>query len=222
MKKFNSHFHQRKSIRLKGYDYSRAGLYFITMCCKNRAPLFGKIVVEADPSVGVDPSVRVDLRVYPNPTPPAYPQMQLNDAGKMIEKWYHELENKFPDIKCHEMIIMPDHFHCIVETVGAVAADLRVRPNDVPSINDVPSKNNVIKNEHTGSSLQHVVQWFKTMTTNEYIRGVKNDGWKPFDGKLWQRNYYEHIIRNELAYYNITNYILNNPKKWAEAQLYNS
>ena len=64
--------------------------------------------------------------------------------------------------------------------------------------------------------LYRVVQWFKTMTTNEYIRGVKNLGWQPFDGKLWQRNYYEHIIRNEKSYHNITNYIINNPAKWAE------
>jgi REP element-mobilizing transposase RayT len=51
--------------------------------------------------------------------------------------------------------------------------------------------------EHIGSPLRNVVQWFKTMTTNEYIRHVKQNGWRPFNGKLWQRNYYEHIIRNE-------------------------
>ncbi len=51
--------------------------------------------------------------------------------------------------------------------------------------------------EHTGSPLHQVIQWFKTMTTNEYIRGVKQRGWAPFPGKLWQRNYYEHIVRNE-------------------------
>lgn len=58
------------------------------------------------------------------------------------------------------------------------------------------------------------------MTTNEYRRGVKNSGWQPFDGKLWQRNYYEHIIRNEKSYHNITNYIINNPVKWGEDKFY--
>jgi REP element-mobilizing transposase RayT len=54
------------------------------------------------------------------------------------------------------------------------------------------------------------------MTTNEYIRGVKNLGWEPFYKKLWQRNYWEHIIRNENSYQNISNYIINNPSKWNE------
>jgi len=59
------------------------------------------------------------------------------------------------------------------------------------------------------------VQWFKTMTTNEYIRGVKQYGWPPFPGKLWQRNYYEHIIRNENELNRIREYIINNPMQWA-------
>ena len=56
--------------------------------------------------------------------------------------------------------------------------------------------------------------WFKTMSTNEYIRGVKNHDWTRFDGRLWQRNYWEHIIRDERAYSNISNYIISNPANW--------
>ncbi|GAA5225379.1 transposase [Membranihabitans marinus] len=118
-----------------------------------------------------------------------YGKMILNDAGRMVEKWYFELENKYTHVKCGEMIIMPNHFHCIV------GANLRVCPS-------------------TGTPLPQIVQWFKTMTTNEYIRGVKSKGWQPFDGKLWQRNYWEHIIRNERSYNNIVNYIRSNPMKW--------
>ena len=73
--------------------------------------------------------------------------------------------------------------------------------------------------EHIGSPLHLVVQWFKTMTTNEYIRGVKNLDWEPFHGKLWQRNYWEHIIRNEQSYQRISNYIINNPAKWDSDKL---
>ena len=65
-----------------------------------------------------------------------------------------------------------------------------------------------------GSSIPTIVQWFKTMTTNEYIRQVKQNDWKPFNGKLWQRNYYEHIIRNEIELNQIREYIMNNPLKW--------
>lgn len=158
-------------------------------------------------------------------------EMILNDAGTMIIKWYNELENKFPDIKCDVMIVMPNHFHCIVENVGA---DLRVCPvieTNPISNGDVLGEHNQnilgehigspkILDEHIGSPLHRVVQWFKTMTTNEYIRGVKNLGWQPFDGKLWQRNYYEHIIRDEKSYNNISNYIINNPLNWREDKFY--
>lgn len=189
----------RKSIRLKGYDYTSAGLYFVTICTQNREHLFGKI------NNG---------------------QMILNDPGKMIEKWYFELENKFSDIKCGEMVIMPNHFHCIIQNVGA---DQRVCPN---TINEQPP----ISGEHVGSPqpgspqpgssqpgspLSAVVQWFKTMTTNEYIRGVKTKNWKRFDGKLWQRNYWEHIIRNDNSHHRIAQYIIDNPLKWENDTLNN-
>jgi hypothetical protein len=59
-----------------------------------------------------------------------------------------------------------------------------------------------------------IVQWFKTMTTNEYLRGVKTSGWAPFQGQLWQRNYYEHVIRDEESLNRIRQYILSNPAQW--------
>ncbi len=61
-----------------------------------------------------------------------------------------------------------------------------------------------------------MIQWFKTMTTNEYIRGVKQLGWKPFNGKLWQRDFYERILRNETELERITRYIESNPARWAD------
>ena len=64
------------------------------------------------------------------------------------------------------------------------------------------------------------MDWFKTMTTNEYIRGVKTSGWQPFNGKLWQRNYWEHIIRDEQSYHRISDYIINNPAKWSDDKFF--
>jgi len=199
--KYNPQKHHRKSIRLKGYDYSQAGLYFVTICTQNRACLFGHI------SNG---------------------KMKLNDAGEMDEHWYYELENKFNDIKCHEMVVMPNHIHFIVETVGA---DLRVCPNEpiTPITPVTPFQTGQTgqtgetgeTGEHAGSPLPTIVQWFKTMTTNEYIRGVKNFNWKRFDGKLWQRNYWEHIVRNENEYQRISQYIINNPQKWVNDKFNN-
>ena len=144
--------------------------------------------------------------------------MILNDAGKMIEKWCEELSHKFSDIEIDAYIIMPNHFHVIIVNTGNdgdVGADLRVCPNNNNDISDTE-----ISGEHIGSPLHVVVQWFKTMTTNEYIRGVKALGWQPFDKKLWQRNYWEHIIRNEKSYQHITNYIINNPENWQNDKFY--
>ena len=119
----------------------------------------------------------------------------LNDAGKMVEKWYHELENKFQVVKCWDMVVMPNHFHCIIEIKG-------------------------VTDKNAETSLSEIVQWFKTMTTNEYIRGVKELGWLPFDEKLWQRNYWDHIIRNQKTYENISEYIYYNPLNWKDDRLY--
>jgi len=202
----------RRSIRLPGYDYSQTGAYFVTICTKDRECLFGDIVNR---------------------------EMSLNDAGRMVDKWHGELENKFTDIKCDKYIIMPNHFHAIIQNVRAdpVGADLCVCPNgnrvgttmgenvagkrvageNVAGENvageNVAGEN--VAGEHIGSPLQGVIQWFKTMTTNEYMRGVKQHGWPPFPGKLWQRNYYEHIIRNENEMARIREYIMNNPAQWA-------
>ena len=186
MAHYDPNIHHRRSIRLKGYDYASAGLYFVTICVQNREMMFGEI------NNG---------------------NMILNDAGRMVERWYYETENKFSDIVCLEMVVMPNHFHCIWQNTSSAAvavpvgADLCVRP----LIDDEHTLG-----EHVGSPLARVVQWFKTMSTNEYIRGVKQLGWPPFDRRLWQRNYYEHIIRNQLAYNNIANYINNNPVRWDE------
>lgn len=183
---YHPSIHHRRSIRLKGYDYSGSGLYFITICVQDQTCLFGRVVQD---------------------------EMVWNDAGRMIEKWYAEIENKFPDIQCNEHIVMPNHFHCIVHNVGA---DLRVRPDNQNTGGEQPEN---IWGEHVGSPLHRVVQWFKTMTTNEYIRNVKAQDWPRFNGKLWQRNYHEHIIRNEQSLQRIRHYILNNPAQWGQDKL---
>jgi REP element-mobilizing transposase RayT len=184
---YDPYKHHRRSIRLKEYDYSQEGLYFVTICVQDMRCLFGKIIDG---------------------------EMALNDAGKMIEKWCMELSHKFPDITLDTYIIMPNHFHAIIINDGTVAvgADLCVCPDE-----------NV--DAHVGAPLQGsplctVVQWFKTMTTNEYIRGVKTLNWRPFDEKLWQRNYWEHIIRSDNSYQYIADYIMNNPAQWESDKLY--
>ena len=98
IKMYNPEIHHRHSIRLKEYDYSSEGLYFITVCAQDKKCMFGKII-NGD--------------------------MYLNEAGRLVEKWYLKLQEKYPDIICMEHIIMPNHFHCIIRIVGAGFA----RPN---------------------------------------------------------------------------------------------
>ena len=158
---------QRRSIRIKDYDYSQDGGYFITICLQNRELLFGEIVDA---------------------------QMQLSIVGKMIQKWWQELENKFPNVVLGQYIIMPNHLH------GIIHINWRTH-RSAPTIGDM-------------------VQWFKTMSTNEYIRGVKSGKFTPFEKSLWQRNYWEHVIRNDNDLDHICEYIINNPYNWQNDDLY--
>ncbi|WP_058868183.1 transposase [Chloracidobacterium thermophilum] len=197
--KYDPARHHRRSIRLQGYDYSQAGAYFITICTQDRACLFGEIVNG---------------------------NMRLNDAGRMVEKWRCEINRKFPWVETDEHIIMPNHFHgiIVINAPTPVGADLRVRPCEPnhPGAHDAHSgahdahsgAHDAHSGAHIGAPLPAIIQWFKTMTTNEYTRGVKRSGWPPFAGKLWQRNYYEHIIRDEAAFHRIREYIAKNPWQW--------
>lgn len=175
--KYDPHESHRRSIRLRDYDYTQAGAYFVTICTQGRVCLFGAVVDG---------------------------EMELNDAGRMVGRWWGELMTKFPSVALDDCVVMPNHVHGIVIIVGA---DLGVCP-------DTPVAE--AKGAHTGAPLPRIVQWFKTMTTNEYIRGVKQRGWAPFHGRLWQRNYYEHVIRSEDGLDRIRQYILDNPAKWPE------
>ena len=229
---YNHEIHHRRSIRLKGYDYSQEGLYFITICIEDRKYLLGEIVI------GASTQGCPDNETYgcPESGINGCKQMILNDAGKMIERWYRELENKYPDKRCHEMVIMPNHFHCIIENIDTsiVRATPCGCPNELDDnieldarigapLRGRPQNNDSIYGSHNkkyNATIGDLVNWFKTMTTNEYIRGVKQFGWKQFNGKLWQRNYYEHIIRSADEYERIADYIIDNPIKWHEDKFF--
>ena len=194
--KYDLEEHHRRSIRLKGYDYSHTGAYFVTICTQNREYLFGDVLDG---------------------------KMALNDAGQMIEKWWNKLSQKYGDVWIDTYVVMPNHFHGIITiTTNTVGANPCIRPDETnpcirPNTGDHVTRGENITGENTVSPLQGLgkyISWFKRMSTNEYIRGVKQRGWPPFPGKLWQRNYYDHIIRNESELERIREYIVNNPLKW--------
>lgn len=206
MNPYNPHIHHRRSIRLKGYDYTQAGLYFITICCQDRICRFGDVING---------------------------EMILNDAGTMVENEWLKLPERFQNIQLHEYVVMPNHFHAIMEIIGAtlvVAQNNTIAPvwvSLVDTQNDDDSQNNDDSQKGqpqgiapTGKTVGDMVGAFQSIVTLEYIRGVKTLGWQPFDGKLWQRNYWEHIIRNEQSYQRILEYIINNPAKWADDKFY--
>jgi REP element-mobilizing transposase RayT len=163
---------KRSSIRLKGYDYSRTGAYFVTICVQNHECLFGEIVQVPDAS-----SV-----------------MQLNDAGRMVEIVWQEIPRYYPHINIDEFQIMPNHIH------GIIAIEIGQPQGVAPTASTL--------------SLADVVHRFKTLTTKRYVDGVNQADWKRFDKRLWQRNYYERIIRDEAECNRIREYIINNPCQW--------
>ncbi len=134
-------------------------------------------------------SVGVDLCVDPSPN------MQLNDVGKMVNNWWLKIPNKFPDIDLDVFQIMPNHIHGII------------------FINESGGRTH-----RSAPTLGTIIQWFKTMTTNDYMKNVKKLGWEPFNGRIFQRNYFEHVIRNEKDLDKISWYIENNPQMWNEDQ----
>ena len=198
----------RQTIRLPNYDYSRAGYYFITICTQHRRHYFGEIL---------------GATLCGRPNTPNHPHI-------MIEYWLLELENKFKDVKISEYVVMPNHVHFIVEKTGDHdTGDHNTGDHDTGDhdMGDHDTGDHDTGDhdtgdhdagdhdtgDHAGSPLRDIVGWFKTMTTNDYIRGVKQGLYEPFEKRLWQRNYYEHIIRDEQDYINNAEYIRNNPKK---------
>ena len=141
--------------------------------------------------------------------------MKVNDAGRMVWKWWDEVSNKFTDIQTDKAIVMPNHFHgiVIIKKDLDVGAALCGRPKQHQQ-----TEGNIIDKGQphrvAPTSLFDVIEWFKTMTTNEYIRNVKQNDWVPFHTKLWQRNYYDRIVRDDDELHSIREYIMYNPLKW--------
>jgi putative transposase len=199
--KYESDRHHRRLVRLRGYDYAREGAYFITVCAQERQCLFGEIVDG---------------------------EMRLNEAGRMVQAVWEELSIHCPGAKGDRFVVMPNHFHGIIVLVGAgpracpdaglppVDAGPRACPDGGPRVDAEPHR--LEKGQPQGVaptlSLPDVVHRFKTLTTKRYADGVKQLGWPPFRGRLWQRNYYEHVVRDEESLNRIRQYILDNPARW--------
>lgn len=158
---YNKVNHNRQSIRLKGFDYSHEGSYFITICTHERQSIFGEIVNKA---------------------------MHINRIGKIVKNQWLQIPGRFNGLQLDSFVVMPNHFHGIIK----------------------------IEESIPDQTIGKIVGAFKSLVANEYIKYCKDKS-VPAE-KLWQRNYYEHIIRDEEDYSRIVDYIENNPMKWNEDQ----
>lgn len=182
---YNPNFHNRRSIRLKNYDYSSAGLYFITLCTIDRKNIFGEI---------------------------KQGEMHLNTLGEIATEEWEKTSEIRKNTSLGEFIVMPNHFHAII------SIDYKINDKGIENIGKFHSPSQTI-----GA----IIRGFKGATTkriNNLIRDSDSTGELQFastlgEGSIWQRNYYEHIIRTEKAYNNISTYIINNPQKWDNDKL---
>ena len=186
--KYNPQIHHRRSIRLQGYDYSQNGAYFITLCTHNRECLFGQI---------------------------QNGQMILNEYGKIVEQCWNNLSNHYDNIELDAYVIMPNHFHGIilitdnVDNVDNVRAIRELPIHELP-IHELPRQQQKQRQQQRRKMLlPKIVGRFKTNSAKQINQMRNTPGIS-----VWQRNYYEHIIRDEKSLENIRNYIINNPAKW--------
>jgi REP element-mobilizing transposase RayT len=166
---YDPDIHHRRSIRLKGYDYSRAGAYFITICTHGRECLLGDVVDG---------------------------EMRSNEYGDIVCDEWLKLPKRYPDIKLDAFGVMPNHTHAII-TIHAVVGAI----HELPLRNDTKHRRTML--------IPKIVGYVKTNTAKRINLSRNTHG-----TRVWQRNYHEHVIRDETDLSRIREYIVNNPRKW--------
>jgi len=161
--------HNRRSIRLRHFDYASPGSYFVTICAQCRKPSFGEIVGG---------------------------EMRLNDLGRIVDQVWNELPQHFPSVRLDSFVVMPNHMHCIIILTDT---EQRARLNHAPT-----------DGQKTRShALGHIVNSLKSFSTRKINVLRRTPGMM-----VWQRNFHEHIIRNQIEMERIRRYIHENPMRW--------
>lgn len=175
--KYDPEKHHRRSIRLKGYDYSQSGAYFITICSWQKECLFGKVVNG---------------------------QMELSRYGEIVQFNWENLPQRYLGLELDAFVVMPNHVHGIVVLRDGGWAGLG---------NQLVKCGTACETRPYG--LGEIVRGFKTFSARR-INHVRKMAGVP----VWHRNYWEHIIRNDVALENIRAYIHNNPRAWSIDELH--
>ena len=211
MSQYDPNVHDRRSIRLKGYDYAQPGAYFVTICTREHVPLFGEI---------------------------AEGEMRLNRYGQIVKACWRDLPGHYAHVSLDAFVVMPNHVHGIIvltdedegivvgagvdvgAAVGAglgadadagagmgVGAGLRPAPTATPASAESEHANPRHARRH---GLPEIVRAFKSFSARR-INAVRDAQ----SSRVWQRNYYDHVIRNDRELWAIQEYIANNPAQWA-------
>jgi REP element-mobilizing transposase RayT len=190
---FNPAIHNRQSIRLQGYDYSESGSYFITICTYKKEHLFGEIVNS---------------------------EMKLNLIGQYAYNQWKQIPQRFENVELNEFVIMPNHIHGIIVIVSGRGEGLENCHNFPPKStfsNPSPIQDHSTSrfNGTVPGSIGAIIQNFKSGTSRKInaMPEMKNV-------KIWQINYYDHIIRDREDYDRIVEYIRDNPSNWEKDELY--
>ena len=170
----------RRSVRLRGHDYRKSGVYFVTLCTYRQSSIFGAVCGG---------------------------QMHLNALGKIVQEYWRQIAGKRPNVELDTSVVMPNHLHGIV-----IVGD---EDDDVTPSHDTIAQMNA-KLTLTPGSLGAIIGQFKRAVT---IRS-KSLALHPAH-PIWQRNYYEHIVRSEESLNAIRDYIFHNPARWSDDQLFN-
>ena len=190
-----SNFPRRRAMRLRDYDYSQPGAYFVTICVQHRKCLFGTITDG---------------------------KMRLNEIGQIVLECWNHISQHFPSVELGESVIMPNHFHGIIswglsETrYPQPIVEARSPRSSENEQSSYPSKNtSTRRGEVPSPALSKIVAYFKYQSTKHINQHHNTPG-----TRIWQRNYYDHIIRDDTDLQRLRQYVQDNPMKWALDQLH--
>ena len=177
---------QRRAMRLRSYDYSQPGAYFVSICAQHRKCLFGTIIDG---------------------------QMRLNEIGEIVVECWSRIPQHFPSVELGEYVIMPNHIHGIIASniVGARSPRPIEAEHSTPPTVGARSPRPL----DNSPSLGKIVAYFKYQSTKHINQHHNTPG-----TRIWQRNYYDHVIRDDTDLQRIRQYIQDNPMKWALDQLH--
>ena len=208
MPRYDPRRHHRRSIRLKGYDYSQPGAYFVTMVARQREHLFGEILLctgEASAGSTIEPTESGVADASPQ-------RIKLTTVGEIVLKAWQKIPAHFPFTRLDEFVIMPNHFHGIIW----ISTGEAFTTGNYSQVEQVPV--NASPHHPIGTqpgSLNAIIQNFKSISTRKINQARNTPG-----NKIWQRDYYERIIRNDQELNAIRQYIRENPFNWPQDQEY--